>query len=68
MSDTNPEKLQDAARKLKDQGDLEGCVTALQHILTIDPGHVQHILHWEATFRNQDVWRKRSRTRRKWQS
>ena len=41
MTDANPEKLYDAARKLKDQGDLEGCVTALQHILTIDPGHVQ---------------------------
>lgn len=41
MSEDNPEKLYDAARKLKDQGDLEGCVTALQHILTIDPDHVQ---------------------------
>lgn len=41
MSETNPEKLYDAARTLKDQGDLEGCVTALQHILTIDPAHVQ---------------------------
>ncbi|MCX7385801.1 MAG: hypothetical protein DWI22_03655 [Planctomycetota bacterium] len=41
MSETNPEKLYDAARKLKDQGDLEGCVTALQHILTIAPSHVQ---------------------------
>lgn len=41
MPEANPEKLYDAARKLKDEGDLEGCVTALQHILTIDPGHVQ---------------------------
>ena len=41
MSDATPDKLYDDARKLKDQGDLEGCVAALQHILTIDPSHVQ---------------------------
>ena len=41
MSETNPEKLYDAARALKDQGDLEGCIAALKHILTIEPDHVQ---------------------------
>jgi len=41
MSESNPEKLYDDARKLKDLGDQEGCVAALQHILTIYPGHVQ---------------------------
>ena len=41
MSETDPDKLYDAARRLKDQGDLEGCVAALQHILTISPVHVQ---------------------------
>lgn len=41
MSETNPDKLYDAARKLKDQGDLEGCVAALQQILTNHPDHVQ---------------------------
>ena len=41
MTDPIPDKLYDDARKLKDQGDLEGCVKALQHILTIDPNHVQ---------------------------
>ncbi len=41
MSETDPNKLYDAARKLRDQGDLEGCVAALRHILTIDPVHVQ---------------------------
>jgi len=41
MSETTPDKLYDAARKLKDQGDLEGCVTALQEILVSHPDHVQ---------------------------
>ena len=41
MTESSPDKLYDDARKLKDQGDLEGCVKVLQHILTIDPDHVQ---------------------------
>ena len=41
MAESTLDKLYDGARKLKDQGDLEGCVNALQHILTVDPDHVQ---------------------------
>jgi Flp pilus assembly protein TadD len=36
-----PSKLYDAAMKLKSAGNLEGCVEALKHIITIDPKHVQ---------------------------
>ncbi|MEZ6063180.1 MAG: hypothetical protein R3C19_22775 [Planctomycetaceae bacterium] len=39
--ETNPDKLYDAANKLKEAGDLEGCVTALQKILEVAPDHVQ---------------------------
>ncbi len=41
MSETNPDKLYDAACKLKEQGNLEGCVDALKAILTAHPDHLQ---------------------------
>ena len=41
MSETNPDKLYDAACKLKEQGNLEGCVEALKAILIIHPDHLQ---------------------------
>lgn len=41
MTDANPDKLYDAACKLKDQGNLEGCVAALKEILNSHPDHVQ---------------------------
>lgn len=41
MSETNPDKLYDAASKLKDSGDLAGAVAALQQILVLHPDHLQ---------------------------
>ena len=43
MSDaeTNPDKLYDAASKLKDQGDLAAAVEQLQKIVAAHPDHVQ---------------------------
>jgi Flp pilus assembly protein TadD len=41
MSDNNPDKLYDAACKLKDQGNLEGCVAALKDIVAAHPAHAQ---------------------------
>ncbi len=41
MSESSPSKLYDAAMKLKAEGNLEGCVEALKHILTVEPNHVQ---------------------------
>jgi len=35
-----PDELYDEADQLKEEGDLEGAVTKLQEILTIDPNHV----------------------------
>ncbi len=40
-TERDPSKLYDAAMKLKSSGNLEGCVEALKHILTIDPINVQ---------------------------
>ncbi len=40
MSEANPDKLYDAACKLKEQGNLEGCVEALKSILKTHPDHV----------------------------
>ncbi|GEM_PF-2336175 len=36
MTESNPDKLYDDARKLKDQGDLEGCVTSGNATKTLD--------------------------------
>jgi len=33
--------MYDAAMKLKAEGNLEGCVEALKHVLSVDPVHVQ---------------------------
>jgi Flp pilus assembly protein TadD len=41
MAETDPDKLYDAASKLKDDGDLEGCVKALEEILKVAPDHEQ---------------------------
>jgi len=41
MSENTPGKMYDEAMKLKNEGNLEGCVEALKHILTVDPNHVQ---------------------------
>lgn len=41
MSDTEPNKMYDAAMKLKSAGNLEGCVDALKAILEPHPGHIQ---------------------------
>lgn len=41
MTETNPDKLYDAACKLKEQGNLEGCVDALKEILKSHPNHTQ---------------------------
>ena len=43
MSETNPDKMYDAACKLKDQGNLEGCVDALKTILAACPDHLQKL-------------------------
>ncbi|MFN9718195.1 MAG: tetratricopeptide repeat protein [Planctomycetota bacterium] len=40
-AELDPNKLYDAAMKLKSSGNLEGCVEALRHILTIDANNVQ---------------------------
>lgn len=39
--ESNPDKLYDAATKLKDQGDLAGAVAALKEILKNFPDHLQ---------------------------
>ena len=39
--DTNPDRLYDAANKLKEGGDLSGAVEALRRILVTAPDHVQ---------------------------
>ena len=39
--DTNPDRLYDAANKLKESGDLAGAVEALKTILIDAPDHVQ---------------------------
>jgi Flp pilus assembly protein TadD len=41
MSEQDPGKLYDSAMKLKAEGNLEGCVEALQAILKVAPNHVQ---------------------------
>jgi tetratricopeptide (TPR) repeat protein len=41
MTDSSPDKLYDAACKLKDQGNLQGCVEALLSILQNHPDHLQ---------------------------
>lgn len=41
QTETNPDKLYDAATRIKDSGDLAGAVDALTAILNIDPNHVQ---------------------------
>lgn len=40
-AESNPDKLYEAARKLKDNGDLPGAVAAMQDILQQHPDHVQ---------------------------
>lgn len=41
MSEVEPNKLYDAAMKLKSAGNLEGCVDALKSLVEAHPGHVQ---------------------------
>ena len=36
----NPDKMYDAANKLKEEGDLQGAADALMKILEIDPDHL----------------------------
>jgi Flp pilus assembly protein TadD len=40
-SETNPDKLYDAATKIKESGNLAGAVEALQAILKVAPDHLQ---------------------------
>jgi Flp pilus assembly protein TadD len=40
-TETNPDKLYDAANQLKEDGDLEGCVSALLGVLKTTPDHQQ---------------------------
>jgi len=58
-TDTDPDKLYDAANALKEQGDLEGCVNALMEILKVAPDHQQtHMalgVHLQKLGRNDDA-------------
>lgn len=40
-ADQNPDKMYDAANKLKEEGDLEGTIEALKKVVELFPQHLQ---------------------------